>query len=76
LSVPARTTVTIIGLLSSIMVYSRISANTTAMNFMDALAVWAIIVAASALVIFIRVHWLRLHDLHAVGIEVPSPEEN
>jgi len=58
-SVPARTTLTIVCLLSSIVIHSNLEAGAPGFSYTDALGVWTIICAASAVGIFLRVHWLR-----------------
>ena len=58
-SVPARTTLTIVCLLSSIVIYSHLEKGAPGFSYTDALGVWTIACAAGAVSLFLRVHWLR-----------------
>jgi len=60
LSVPARTTLTMVCLLSSIMIYAQLEKSSgSGVSYVDALGVWTILSASTALMIFLRVHWLQ-----------------
>jgi len=58
-AVPARTALTIISLLSSVVVFRNLANGTPGFGWTDALGVWVIFCAAGAVAIFVRVHWLR-----------------
>jgi hypothetical protein len=81
-SVPARTTLTIVCLLSSIVIYQNLEKGAPGFSYSDALGVWTIMCAATAVSIFLRVHWLRQTEDVAWKAkmeklaEEPEPEDN
>jgi len=80
-SVPARTTLTIVCLLSSIMIHSHLEQGAPGFSYTDALGVWTIVCAAGSVALFLRVHWLRQTEDVAWKIRMeklagePEPEE-
>jgi hypothetical protein len=80
-SVPARTTLTIVCLLSSIMIHSHLEQGAPGFSYTDALGVWTIMCAAGSVALFLRVHWLRQTEDVAWKIKMeklagePEPEE-
>jgi len=80
-SVPARTTLTIVCLLSSIMIHSHLEQGAPGFSYTDALGVWTIVCAAASVGLFLRVHWLRQTEDVAWKIRMeklagePEPEE-
>jgi len=80
-SVPARTTLTIVCLLSSIMIHSHLEQGAPGFSYTDALGVWTIVCAAGSVALFLRVHWLRQTEDVAWKIKMeklagePEPEE-
>merc|ERR1712195_365085 len=72
MGVPARTTLTIVCLLSSIMIHSHLEQGAPGFSYTDALGVWTIVCAAGSVALFLRVHWLRQTEKLAGE---PEPEE-
>jgi len=81
-SVPARTTLTIVCLLSSIVIYQNLEKGAPGFSYTDGLGVWVIACAATAVSIFLRVHWYRQTEDVAWKAKMeklagePEPEEN